>query len=150
MIASQQQRLRRARTLLLLLADRQVCTLADSIVLALGVETSARDLMISAERQGHILKRRQLVSNFDADLAARRIADALSSVRYVVQPQRRANIFEVVGYVNDADKHLLVALKFVAAAHSKRSQDEWWVQTAYPLGTKRRREMIANGHLRPL
>ena len=141
---------RRNGAVLLALADRHVCRLSDRLFTALGGNTSARNIRLSAERQRHILNRRQVVSRDDADLAARRLTEALDDALYLVVPQRREAVFEVIGYVDSVDRHLLVALKLVPAVRSHRNRDEWWIQTSYPLGSKRLRQMKARGQLRNL
>ena len=143
-------RRRRNGAVLLALADRHVCRLSDRLFTALGGNTSARNIWLSVERQRHILDRRQAVSRDDADLAVHRLAEALDGALYIVAPQRREAVFEVIGYVDSVDRHLLVALKLVPAARSRRSRDEWWIQTAHPLGSTRLRQMKARGQLRNL
>ena len=140
---------RRNNQFLLLLADRLVFTLSDKLVAALGAITAARAVMLSAERQRHILERRALVSQPDADLAAHRIHEALEDCGFLM-PQRTQDIYEVIGCASSADRRILVALKLVPAARSATKQDEWWVQTAHPFGEKRFRRYMASGKLRLL
>lgn len=139
----------RRQQILLALADRLVFTLSDVLVAKLGTATTARTVMISAERQRHILDRRTLVSEFDADLAAHRIHEALEDCRFLVL-QRKPNIYELIGYAFSADRFILVALKLVPSSQAKTSQDEWWVQTAHPLGKKKLRRHIAKGQVTSL
>ncbi len=124
-----------------------VAALADCRIgaLTLGVNTTARSVLISAERQRHILERRQLVSTFDADLALRRLQEALEQQRFLVK-----DTFKVVCWVSSVERYVLVALKFVPSARSKKGDDECWVQTAYPFGTKKFRRFMQSGKLRPV
>lgn len=108
-----------------------------------------RAVMISAERQRHILERRALVSQPDAELAAHRIHEALEAYEFLM-PQRKHNTYEVIGYASSADRRILIALKLIPAAHSATKKDEWWVQTAYPFGKRTFRQHMASGRLRPL
>ena len=139
----------RQNQFLLLLADRFVFTLSDELVKRLGAITAARAVMISAERRRHILERRALVSQLDADVAAHRIHEALEDCGFLM-PQRTQDIYEVIGCASSADRRILVALKLVPAARSATKQDEWWVQTAHPFGEKRFRRYMASGKLRLL
>ena len=139
------QRQRRARAAIIALADRRIGALTEELIAALGVNTTARSVLISAERQRHILERRQLVSTFDADLALRRLQEALEQQRFLVK-----DTFKVVCWVSSVERYVLVALKFVPSARSKKGDDECWVQTAYPFGTKKFRRFMQSGKLRPV
>jgi len=141
---------RRNRAALLALADRLVCLLSDALVGQLAATTTERRLLISAGQQRHILERRQLVRHVDADLAATRIEEALKAPRYLVVPQRLANVWEIVGHVASADRLVLVALELVPAARSKSKNDEWWVRTAIPFGTGKSKQYRGGGRLQPL
>ena len=127
------------------LADCRIGALTEELIVALGVNTTARSVLISAERQRHILERRQLVSTFDADLALRRLQEALEQQRFLVK-----DTFKVVCWVSSVERYVLVALKFVPSARSKKGDDECWVQTAYPFGTKKFRRFMQSGKLRPV
>jgi hypothetical protein len=148
--AQSQQRLRNTRTLLLLLADRFICDLHDGLIRELGIVTDARRVMLSAERLRHILQRRQVVSQIDADLAAHRISEALAGARFVRVPQRRPDVFELIGQVASADRHLLVALKLVRSSRTKTGHDEWWIQTSHPVGREKLRKLEASTQVRIL
>ena len=127
------------------LADCRISALTEELIVALGVNTTARSVLISAERQRHILERRQLVSTFDADLALRRLQEALEQQRFLVK-----DTFKVVCWVSSVERDVLVALKFVPSAQSKKGDDEWWVQTAHPFGKRTFRRFKQSGKLRPL
>ncbi len=145
------QRQRRARgAIIAALADRQIGALTEELIAALGVDTTARSVLISAERQRHILKRRQLVSTLDADLAARRLQEALEQPRFLVKDEGSDTTFKVICWVLSLERDVLVVLKFVPSAQSKKGDDEWWVQTAYPCGTKTFRRFKQSGKLRPV
>ncbi len=145
------QRQRRARgAIIAALADRQIGALTEELIAALGVNTTARSVLISAERQRHILKRRQLVSTLDADLAARRLQEALEQPRFLVEDEGSDTRFKVVCLVSSLERNVLVALKFVPSAQSKKGDDEWWVQTAHPFGKKKFRSFKQSGKLRPV
>ena len=133
---------------LLALADRFVILLPDELVSALGLITPARQVKISAEQQRHIVARRQVVSQLDADLAAHRLSEAIAGARLQIIPQRRSDVFEIIGHVESTQRHLLVALKLVPASRSKGGDDEWWIQTAFPAGSKRLRRLRARGEVR--
>lgn len=93
----------------------------------------------------HILQRRQVATQVDADLAAHRIGEALAVIHMMKVPQSRRDIWELIGYVASANRHLLVALKCVQSSQAKSGQDEWWVQTAYPIGRQKIRQLEARG-----
>jgi hypothetical protein len=67
---------------------------------------------------------------------ALRLTEALANVRYQLLPQKDPRIFVVMGYVPSANRCVRLVLKLVSAVDSKTTQDEWWVQTAYPFGSK--------------
>ena len=135
---------------LLELADRYLGDLRDELITAIGAQSAARRVFISADRQRHAIGRRQIAAQVDADLVATRLSEALVNVRYQLLPQRNPRVFEVVGYVPTADKCLLLALKLVKAADAATKQDEWWVQTAHPFGSRNFRRELGRGHLREL
>jgi hypothetical protein len=137
---------------LLELADRYLGHLPDVVVKVLGLSTSERRVLISAERQRHAIEqrkraRRHITAQADADLVALGPTEALANVRYQLLPQRDCRIFELVGYVPSADRCLVLPLKLVSAADAETKQDEWWVQTAFPFGLERYREAKASGLL---
>lgn len=139
----------RRQQFLLVLADRLVSTLSDALVSKLGVTTTARAVMISAERRRHIFEGRAVVSELDADLAAHKIHEALEDCRYL-KAQRKPSIYELIGFSSSADRFILVALKLVPATHSKTREDEWWVQTAHPFRKTTLGRVKAKGQLRSL
>lgn len=131
------------------LADRYLGEIPEAIVVALGLRTAARRVLISAQCQRHAIARRQIAqqqssAQADADLVALRLTEALANVRYHLLPQRGSRIFAVVGYVPSADRCLVLPLKLVSAADAKTNQDEWWVQTAFPFGSNKFRKAKAN------
>jgi hypothetical protein len=125
------------------LSDRELCQLSDSLVLALGAQTTARQLLISGPQQQHILARRALVSMVDANLAAYRIADALANARYLKQP-KVSGVWEIVGPVQAGTRHLCVAIKLVPKPGGGH---QWWVRTSFPIGRKKLRQLLATGSL---
>jgi len=60
-------------------------------------------------------------------------------------PRKNARTFALVGYTPSADRHLVLVVKLVLAVNAKTKEDEWWVQTAHPLGTKNFRRAEATG-----
>jgi hypothetical protein len=125
------------------LQDRKIIELAESVLSAIGFTPSTRTVFLSAERHRHILERRQLSNQIHADIAANRIAEALSDVRLKRQLPRRPDVREVIGFVESAGMHVLVALKQVSAARTVSQSDELWIQTAFPVGSKRLRKWRA-------
>jgi hypothetical protein len=109
---------------LLELADRLLGELSNDIVSALGIETLARRVLVSAN-QRHAIARRQLATQFDADLMATRLAEALANPRFLITPQRDPRIFVVIGFAQSADKCIGLPLKLVRAATATTKQDEW-------------------------
>jgi hypothetical protein len=135
---------------LLELADRLLGELSEDIIAALGVETPARRVLVSAAQQRHAIARRQLATQFDADLMATRLTEALANLRFLITPQRDPRIFVVLGFVQSANKCIGLPLKLVRADKAATKQDEWWVQTAFPFGAARFRSKYAQGQLRVL
>ena len=125
------------------LQDRKIIELADSFRMAIGLPTPTACVFLSAERHRHILERRRVSNQMHADVAANRIAEALSDVRLKRKVLRRPDVWEVIGFVESARMHLLVALKLVPAVRSAKEFDELWIQTAFPVGSKRLRKWIA-------
>jgi hypothetical protein len=106
--------------------------------------------VLSAQCQRHAIeqrKRHHIAAQADADLVALRLTEALANVRYQLLPQRDSRIFLVVGYVPSADRCVVLPLKLVSAADAESKQDEWWVQTAFPFGSKPYRKAKASALL---
>jgi hypothetical protein len=135
---------------LLELADRDLGELPQVVILALGVNTTARRVWISAAQQRHAIARRQFVAQFDADLVAMRLADAVANACYLLLPQRNPRIFPIMGYVSSADKWLVLPLKLVMAANARTQADEWWVQTAFPFGKSNLKRALGHKLLQEL
>lgn len=129
------------------LADRYLGEIPEPVLAALGLQTTARRVLISAEQQRHAIHRRAITSKTDADLVALRLTEALSNVRYHLLPQRDPRIFALVGFVPSADRCLVLPVKLVSAVDAKTKEDEWWVQTARPLGVRSFRKARATGRL---
>jgi hypothetical protein len=83
----------------------------------------------------------------DAELVALRLSEALANLRYHLLPQKNPRVFALVGFVPSADTCLVLALKLVSAADAKTKDDEWWIQTAHPLGARNFRKATATGKL---
>jgi len=126
------------------LADRLLGEFSEEVIASLNVSTSARRVLISAERQRHAIRRRQIAAKGDAELVASRLVEAFAHVEYLMLPQR-PRVFALVGLVPSVERYLVLALKLVAGDGSK--PDEWWVQTAHPLGRKKFRKAHASGKL---
>ena len=141
--AQQLARYQLQRSVFQALQDRKIIELADNIRLAIGLATSAATVFLSAERHRHILERRQVSRQIDADIAANRIGEALSDIRFKRNQLRRSDVWDVIGYIASVQTHLLVALKLVPAVRSAKQSDELRIQTAYPIGKKRLRKWLA-------
>ena len=139
-----QQRQRTARAAYWGIADIVVCMLSDALVLQLGVSTSARSVVLSRVSQRHIVAQRAIVRSGDAQLAADRVHEAFADLRFQRLSQRRADTFELVGYVRSAKRWLLVEVKLVPGSRAKTGVDEWWISTAYPLGREKIRRLQTN------
>ena len=129
------------------LADRYLGEISEAVAAALQLPTKVRWVRISAEQQRHAIHRRANASQVDAELVAQRLTEALSNVRYQLLPQKDPRVFALVGFVPSADRLLVLPLKLVSAADAKTKEDEWWVQTAHPLGAKNFRKARATGRL---
>ena len=148
--AASQQRQRTAHAAYLAIADIVVYMFSDDLVSQLGASTSARSVILSRSSQRHIVQQRGIAPVGDAQLAADRVHEAFSGLRFQRLPQRRANTFELVGFVESAGRWLMVVLQLVPAARAKTGKDEWWISTAYPLGRERFRRLQSSGNLAPL
>lgn len=115
---------------LLDLADRLVGEMSDALARRLGLSISTRQVLISAETQRHTIERRAVASQYDSELVASRIAEAFSTIRYHLVPQRDSRVFELLGYVSSVERWLLLALKVMPA------ENELWIRTAHPFGKK--------------
>jgi hypothetical protein len=123
--------------------DRQIVRVDDILVRAVGIETGARAVVLGAAVHRHIVEKRRVASSADADLAANRIEEALTDLRYRRATRPNPSVQDVIGFVASADRHLLVAIKFVSREASQSRVDEMWVQTAVPVGKKTVRRMRA-------
>ena len=140
---------------LLELADRLLGELPELVIAVLGLKTEARRVLISAAQQRHAIKRRQIAAQNDAELVATRLTEAIENVRYQLLPQRDPRVFEILGYLPSKEKYILLPLKLVSAADAASKQDEWWVQTAHPFGSRnfqraQQRNRLLELHLEPL
>ena len=148
--ASQQHQRAVRAAAYLAIADILVYVFSDDLVSQLGVFTPARSVILSRSSQRHIVQRRGVARAGDAQLAAERVHEAFFGLRFRRRSQRRANFFELIGFVELADRWLLVVLKLVPGAVAKTGKDEWWVVTVYPLGKRKIRRLRSSGHLTPL
>src|SRR6266516_615682 len=64
---------------LLDLADRMIGEISDAVAHFLGLNTTARQVLISAESQRHAIARRAIVSQIDSELVATRIVEAFAN-----------------------------------------------------------------------
>lgn len=124
------------------LHDRHVADVTSLLLASFGIASSARLVVLGIRVQRHILERRRLVAREDAKLAAHHISSALSDIRYRrVSP--RPGFTEVIGYVQSLDRYLLVVVKSIESTSTRSKLDELWIQTAYPVGTRRLRKGLA-------
>jgi hypothetical protein len=123
--------------------------LTAELVAQLGIVTTARDVVMTPDVLQHIVDRRAVVSRDDVDLAANRLHEALAHPCYLEAGRSKPTVWEVIGFVPSAGRHVLVALKFLRAS-SDAGQDAWWVQTAHPFGSKTLRTRLARGELTAL
>ena len=118
--------------------------LGDELLKALHVPTDARRVKLSPSQRRHIVSRRRE----DARLCLRCLPLALRSLRYHVVRQRDPRVYELVAV--GQGWQLLLALKLVRASRSKTGSDEWWLRTAFVLGSKRSSQLWKSGRLRIL
>lgn len=122
--------------------------MSDALVTALGLATNARLVILSVRTRRHIVARRRLVSRSDSLLCIRYLSEALHNPIGILVPQRDPRVFEIVGFIPSANRHVLVAIKLVPAEASKGATDEWWVRTAHPFGKRVMRKKDRCGLLR--
>jgi len=135
---------------LLELADRLVGYLSEQLVQSLGLQTTVRRVLISAQTQRHAIARRAISSKIDSELVAQRIAEAFANARYLLLPQQYPQVFRLVGHAKSADRWLVLPLKFIRSQQPGVQEDEFWVRTAYPIGRKKKQKAQAKGLLRDL
>ena len=135
---------------LLVLADRLVGDLSDQLAKWLGIESTVRQVLISAETQQHAIDRRAISSRVDADLVALRIAEAFANLRFLLLPQQDPHVFALVGWLASSDRWLVMPLKFIPSQLLSEKPDQLWIRTAYPLGRQKMRKFDARGLLREL
>lgn len=150
LIIAAADRHRRNTILLALLSDVVVGTLDNAFLSALGLTTSARQIVLNRQSQQHILKARKVASSADAALAAHRISEALENIQFELIPRARPDTVNVVGYVHSQSRYLRVVLKFKPGSSSHASNDECWVRTAIPFGRKQMRRARAQNRLKPV
>ena len=137
----------RRKAAVLELADRYLGDIPEVMVDVLRPPTAERHVVMSAERQRHVIERRTIADELDAELVAFRLTEALANVRYQLLPQRDPRIFEVISYVPSVDRCLVLPLKLVSAVDAGTKKDEWWLQTAFPIGAKKFRRAKAKNRL---
>ena len=135
---------------LLDLADRLVGDLSDQLAKWLGIKSTVRRVLISADTQRHAIAKRAISSRVDADIVAQRIAEAFANVRYLLLPQQDPHVFALVGQLTSADRWLVMPLKFIPNQPLGDKSDELWLRTAYPLGQKNMLKNAAKGLLREI
>ncbi len=80
--AASQQRQRTAHAAYLAIADIVVYMFSDDLVSQLGASTTARSVTLSRSCQRHIVERRGIAHVGDAQLAADRVHEAFSGLRF--------------------------------------------------------------------
>ena len=150
LIVAAADRHRRNTILLALLSDVVVGILDNALLSALGLTTSASQIILTRQSQQHILKARRVASSADAALAAHRISEALANIQFELMPRGRPDVVKLVGYVHSQSRYLRVVLKFVPGSSSHSSDDECWVSTAIPFGKKEMRRAHAQNRLKPV
>src|SRR5438552_3474278 len=73
---------------LLDLADRIIGQMSDALAQFLGLTTTVRQVLISADSQRHAIARRAIASKVDSELVATRIVEAFENLAYWLLPQR--------------------------------------------------------------
>jgi len=129
---------------ILTLVDREIITLDPIIMEWIKLESSSGTVVISAAQHRHIIERRQISSQFDADISANRLAEALGNIKYKLRSQARPYFWEVIGFANSAGRYVRVVLKLVPGDRSRSGKDELWIQTACPAGKKRLKKWLLN------
>ena len=108
---------------ILTLVDREIITLDPIIMEWIKLESSSGTVVISAAQHRHIIERRQISSQFDADISANRLAEALGNIKYKLRSQARPYFWEVIGFANSAGRYVRVVLKLVPGDRSRSGAD---------------------------
>jgi len=132
---------------LLELADRLLGRFTESVITILRVQTAVHQILISAVQQRHAIEGRKISAQGDADLVASRLTEAVQHLHYQRLPQRRPEVFELLGYVPTCKKYILIAIKLVRSQNAATRVDEWWVQTAFPFGKRKLKEALRKNKL---
>ncbi len=137
--------MRRQMAALQSLVDRVIIVLDESMMRSIKLEASTRTVVISASQQRHIIDRRQISSQKDADICAYRLTEALSDIRYKRKEQKIPYCWEVVGFTNSANRYVRVVIKLIPKDRSVSHKDELWIRTACPAGDKNLKKWLLKG-----
>jgi len=106
--------------------------LPDWVVAKLGIQTSTRQVGMSAKSERHAVDRRKSVSHEDADFVALHHAEALNNIRSVEPYKDERNRWRLICDVPSENRGLALGLKLVPRAQARTHRDEFWVETLIP------------------
>jgi hypothetical protein len=116
-------------------SDRPLGLLPDWVIAQLGIETTTRQVLLSAERERHAVNQRKRSSQRDADFVALRHSEALKNIRHVERHGNKPYRWRLICGVPSENKGLALGLKFEPGAQARTGRDEFWIQTVIALGT---------------
>lgn len=136
--------MRRQMAALQFLVDREMIVLDPRVMRSINLNASTSTVLISASQQRHIIERRQISSQKDADICANRLTEALSDIRYFQKEQKISYYWEVIGFTKSANKYVRVVIKLVPESRSRSGKDELWISTACLAGDKKLKKWLLN------
>lgn len=114
-------------------ADIQVVgALSDRVVELLALQTAARSVWMHPKSVSHIIGQR----GKDSEFVLQHLPRAVLQPHFVGIEFRDRSRVRLVHRMDDHDCHLHVAVKLVVASAAGSGFDEFWVSTAYRMGSQ--------------
>lgn len=135
---------------LVLLHDRVIGRLPDSVATAVGLQSAVREVNVGAAVLRHIWERRQVASVDDVMVSLNRIEEAFSHLVFVINENAKPDVFALLGELSSSNRLLILPIKLVRAAKAKSGADELWLRTAHPCGKHTLKGYRARNALSPL
>jgi hypothetical protein len=109
-----------------------VGVLSDRVIERLAFKTCTRRVWIHQDVVTHVLERRGRLAEF----VLRHMSLVVVRPQFAAIDRTGSSRIRLIGSFQDPACHLHIALKFVAAPEARSKRDEFWVSTAYRMGTK--------------
>jgi len=132
---------------LVLLHERVVGELSDSVAVAIGLTSPVRSVKVGPDEQWHIFEERGVAAVDDVMVCLNRLEEAFRHLTYLLPAPPTSSEFRLVGAVPSSGRHLVLPVKFVPPGRAKSGKDELWLCTAFPLGESRLKSHLAQGRV---